>query len=723
MAGKNKTEYGPYRNPIAIPGVHLLHASRKKTSMCKLFVRIAALSAALLAALPMQVQAQGSGDAFASDTARVIVKLRADSPLLPKEALPGTAQKPRHAKALGQRLGIAMNDGATVSGRAQVVFANGITSTGLAQRLARESDVEYAVPDERRQLLTAPNDPLYAPGVPGNGPAVGQWYLRAPSGAVTSSIDIESAWNVTLGNPNVVVADLDTGVRFDHPDLLALAAGGKLLPGYNMISNVSVANDGDGRDADASDPGDWITAAEANNRFGPYYRCTAKNSSWHGTQVSGIIAAITNNGTGMASVGPNLRVLPVRVLGKCGGFDSDIIAGMRWAAGLAVPDVPANPNPARVINMSLGGAGACPAAYTDAIGEVTAAGAVIVVSAGNSAGHALTSPANCSGVIAVAALRHVGTKVGFSDLGLDVAISAPGGNCVNVTAGSPCLYPILTTSDAGTTTPVAPIYTDSFKFSLGTSFSAPLVSGTAALLLSVQPALTPQQVRQVLQATARPFPTTGGDNGDGTPVPLCTVPQYDSFGNPVDQLQCYCTAYTCGAGMLDAGAALSALVNNAPATSVIEYYWAARDHYFMTAIPAEIAALDAGVFAGWMRTGQSFSAHAQPTGFASRVCRFYIPAPYGDSHYFSASPEECAAVQVRFPMFAYESSNAFYIALPDLNTGACPAGTVPVYRLWNNRADTNHRYTTSLTIRRQMLAKGYLAEGYGSNPVSMCAAQ
>jgi hypothetical protein len=200
------------------------------------------------------------------------------------------------------------------------------------------------------------------------------------------------------------------------------------------------------------------------------------------------------------------------------------------------------------------------------------------------------------------------------------------------------------------------------------------------------------------------------------------VPQYDSFGNPVDQLQCYCTAYTCGAGMLDAGAALSALVNNVPAVQVIEYYWPARDHYFITANPAEIAALDASAPGGWARTGQSFGAYPQATGITSRACRFYIPAAYGDSHYFSASPEECAAVQVKFPVLIYETQNAFYIELPDLNTGACPAGTVPVYRLWNNRADTNHRYTTSLTIRSQMLAKGYLAEGYGPNPVSMCAA-
>ena len=175
--------------------------------------------------------------------------------------------------------------------------------------------------------------------------------------------------------------------------------------------------------------------------------------------------------------------------------------------------------------------------------------------------------------------------------------------------------------------------------------------------------------------------------------------------------------------MLNAGAALSALVNTIPAVPVIEYYWAARDHYFISANPTEIAALDAAPPGGWARTGQSFGAYAQATGITSRACRFYIPPAYGDSHYFSASPEDCAAVQVKFPIFTYETQNAFYIDLPDINTGACPAGTVPVYRLWNNRADTNHRYTTSLAIRAQMLAKGYIAEGYGPNAVSMCAAQ
>jgi hypothetical protein len=175
--------------------------------------------------------------------------------------------------------------------------------------------------------------------------------------------------------------------------------------------------------------------------------------------------------------------------------------------------------------------------------------------------------------------------------------------------------------------------------------------------------------------------------------------------------------------MLDAGATLSALASNAAPVPVVEYYWAARDHYFMTANPAEIAKLDASPPGGWARTGQSFGAYAQAAGIASRVCRFYIPPAYGDSHYYSASPDECAAVQVKFPPLLEESTGVFFADLPDLVTGACPANTLPVYRLYNNRADVNHRYTTSLAIRTAMLAKGYLPEGYGTLGVAMCAAQ
>jgi serine protease len=523
---------------------------------------------ATLLAVSLNAHAQSVNVNAPATNARVIVKLKADSALLAEKSASVADQQTKNAAALGKRIGIAMNAGSSVSEVTQVMFANGISSIDLANRLAQESDVEYAVPDQRRHAVTAPNDPLYLTGDPTNGPAVGQWYLRAPSGQALSSINVEPAWAITTGNPSIVIATVDTGVRYEHPDLLAVSAGGNLLPGYDMISDIPTANDGNGRDSDASDPGDWVTAAEANNRNGEFYQCTtldptinmyvAEDSSWHGTQTAGLMVALTNNNIGMASVGQHVKLLPVRALGKCGGFDSDIMAAMRWAAGLSVPGVPANPTPARVINMSLGGDGACSAAYEDVVTAVNATGAVIVVAAGNSAGHAVSSPGNCSGVIGVAGLRHVGSKVGFSDIGPEIAISAPGGNCVNITEGSPCLYPILTTSNSGTTVPVASIYTDSFNASLGTSFSAPLVSGTVALMLSVQPTLTPTQVRVMLQSTARPFPTTSADATPDAPVVQCTAEQFDSSGNPVDQLECLCTIDTCGAGMLDAGAAVTA---------------------------------------------------------------------------------------------------------------------------------------------------------------------
>ena len=412
----------------------------------------------------------------AEKEARVIVTFKADSALMRTLSASTSQTRPQHAQTLGGRLGLSMTDGRILGPRTQVLKAQGLSSQQLVERLSAQADVESAEVDVRMRALAAPNDPLYGNGQSGAGvPAVGQWYLRAPPNAtiasvtsVVSSINAEAAWSITTGSSSVIVAVLDTGIRPEHPDL-----AGKLLAGYDFVSTASTTTDThqrrkqgrrDGRDSDPTDPGDFGCDGET-------------TSSWHGTQTSGLIGAATDNNRGMASVGRNVKVLPLRVLG-CGGtgYSSDIQAAMLWAAGIHVDGVPDNlTQKAKVLNLSLGGAGACGSTYTSVIKQVNDAGAVVVVAAGND-GLDVGSPANCPGAIAVAGLRHSGTKVGYSDLGPTVAIAAPAGNCVNATGE--CLYPLLSTSNDGATTPGNSIYTGTgANATLGTSFSAPLVAG------------------------------------------------------------------------------------------------------------------------------------------------------------------------------------------------------------------------------------------------------
>jgi serine protease len=488
--------------------------------------------------------------------ARVIVKFKANSNVM-RTLAAGQQAGPQQAQALSTRLGLGLTNGRVVGAQMQVIKAKGVSSQELAQRLALQSEVEYAVVDGQKRIQTVPNDPLYSAQTTVT-PLAGQWYLRAPTSStirdatsVVSSINSPAAWNITSGKSSVVVAVLDTGVRLDHPDLTT-----KFLPGYDFVKDEGTASDGGPRDSDASDPGDYVVAED----IGVAPNCTFNDvgapSSWHGTQTAGLIGAATNNGIGMAGSGRDVMLLPVRVLGKCGGFDSDIQAAMLWAGGLSsTPNV--NPHPAKVINMSLGSNGSCSSAYVDVVAQLNAAGVVVVASAGNQ-GLDVGTPANCPGVIGVAGVRHSGTKVGYSDLGPTIAISAPAGNCVNLSG--PCLFPLLTTSNSGNTQPVAgaegAIYTDSgATSSLGTSFSAPLVSGTVGLMFSVNPGLTANQILSTLKSTARPFPTTGA----ASDVSACLDPTGILQAN-----ECYCTASTCGAGLLDAGAAVSLAAKTAP---------------------------------------------------------------------------------------------------------------------------------------------------------------
>jgi serine protease len=521
---------------------------------------------------PQAGAASGNPDPVAAPVSgaapgRVIVALKRDGALLATDRRPLAADDPRRqaerlqarADALAHGAGVALRSGRSLGERQQVLHAGGLTSEALAARLAALPEVEWAVPDRRRRAFFVPSDPLYGQAPRPLGPDAGQWYLRPPDALFRSAADFEGAWDLRRGDTGMVVAVVDTGVRPDHPDL-----NGVLLPGIDTVDDPSIANDGDGADGDASDPGDWVSDAESRARPGLFPAECIAPSSWHGTQVSTIVAAVAGEGVGMAGAAHGVRVLPVRVLGKCGGYDSDIIAGMLWAAGLERVAGIWNPGSSRaqVINVSLGGGGACTQAYIDAIGRIVDAGVVVVAAAGNGVGMAVGSPANCPGVVGVGGLRHVGSKVGFSDLGSELAISAPGGNCVNIDPGAACLYPILAGTNRGSQAPEAggSTWTDSVDISVGTSFATPLVSAAAALVRLHRPALLPAEVRQVLQLSARPFPQDGADNGpdDPTPVGACLPPGSE------EQLQCYCPnpatdgVSLCGSGMLDVPAALRA---------------------------------------------------------------------------------------------------------------------------------------------------------------------
>lgn len=474
-------------------------------------ISVLALGAALLASLSAQ-----AADAMVARGLIVTLKAPADggreSPQATRERLKAVAADAGLASATAPM---------PVGPRAHLLpFAAPLTGAAVqdAERRARlNPQVASVEPDVRLKRQAVPNDPYYTDGI--------QWHLRTPAEGGAAALNLPPAWERTRGSAAQVVAVVDSGALHGHPDL-----AGKLLPGYDLISDLDTSNDGNGRDADASDPGDWISPSEANSARYPL--CPAEDSSWHGSFIAGEIAAATNNGLGVAGVGWDTRVLPVRVSGKCGAWLSDVVDGIRWAAGLPVSGVPANPTPARVINVSFGGSSSCTPTYQNAIDDATAAGSLVVVAAGNENGP-LTRPADCAGVLAVGAVRQDGLKTYYSSYGPNVGIMAPGGP--GAADSGPRLY---STSNAGKRGPAEHIYDGKD----GTSFAAPLAAGVAALMLSVNPALTPAQLVSRIQSGARPFPSSAA-------YPSCNA------STPLNSA-CNCTRETCGPGLLDADRAL-----------------------------------------------------------------------------------------------------------------------------------------------------------------------
>jgi serine protease len=476
--------------------------------------------------------------------------------------------------SLSLRTGVAVSSSRQLTPSMHAVFLPktlyGASVDAVLQQLRADPAVAFADVDERRYAHAMPNDPLFIR----TATASGQWYMQKPSTATPTSdaaaTDAVSAWDINKGSSGTVIADIDSGIRFDHPDLLRAGFdssragfGGRLLPGYDFVSqdenstNSSplgtflIANDGDGWDPDPSDPGDWIDSTDlANSAVFPSKNCSVSNSSWHGTRVMGVLGALTNNDVGIAGMTWNPYLLPVRALGKCGGLDSDIMVAIEWAVGMPINGVPDNPYPADIINLSLGGTGgACTSGYKSLIATLTGMGVLVVASAGNESGP-VDIPANCPGVLAVAGLRNIGTKVGYSSLGPEVGIGAPAGNCVNTTQGSPCLRSIDTTTNEGATVPGANSYTDQINSNLGTSFSAPIVSGVAALMRAANANLTPPQIILRMKASATAYPQ-----------PVTTPPTPQCVNGSTSSLECACTTSTCGAGMVNALSAVKAALN------------------------------------------------------------------------------------------------------------------------------------------------------------------
>ena len=381
----------------------------------------------------------------------------------------------------------------------------------IAARLVADSSVISAQADKRMYPTLVPTDPGYLPGnvLPPDNILSGQWNLFEDTGGIR----MQTAWDRETGSPAGVIAQLDTGI-VQHRDL----DPGRILSGYDFITDIATANDGDARDPDPTDPGDATVADECEPGM------PGTNSSWHGLSVASIMVAESNNIFDIAGIDFAASLLPVRVLGKCGGSVSDVADALRWAAGLSVTGVPDNPTPARVINMSLSGAGSCTQEEQNAINAAVGTGAVVIVSAGNEDVDVATqSPANCQNVVTVGATLRDGSRAPYTNSGDEVDLSAPGGLISNSDPNDPDGLLILTNSGTINADPLG----STTRRIAGSSFSTAQASAVASLVLAVNSSLNSGQVRDILRQTTRAFPDAS------------------------------CNTNICGSGILDADAALT----------------------------------------------------------------------------------------------------------------------------------------------------------------------
>jgi subtilisin family serine protease len=582
-----------------------------------------------------------------------------------RDGADGAAVVSRLSNVTGQKLRLKRT---TAGNRALIVLPRDTTAASMAAvSVAAESDTGVKSSSRVRMMnhQWSANDSLFSQ----------QWSLGNGVGGIRAP----EAWDITPSG-SVQVAVIDTGIRA-HQDL-----DGKRVAGYDMINELFTAADGSARDGDESDPGDNDTDFVCSNEY-------SFISSWHGTHVAGIIGATANNGTGISGVSPNTRIQSVRALGRCGGTAEDVADSIRWAAGVPVPGVPSNPMPSKVLNLSLGGTGPCEAVLQSAVDAAIARGAIVVVAAGNDASLASDfTPANCKGVIAVAASNLLGDLASYSNFGSIISLSAPGGDGGTQPG-------ILSTLNGGVTSPAAPSYASY----IGTSMAAPHVAGVVALMLARDPSLTSGQVLNRLRSSVRSFPA--GSECAGAPG-------------------------ACGQGLLDAANAVAAvginrgvneLAPSADRLHLVELVNSSTGRYMLSADPTEVVRFASGGI--WRRTGEVIStfsftkSYGAGSSVSQPVCRAMVnnsdgfvysadaPSNNRGAFVYSANEQECKNYQRPGSGFTPHGV-VFAGVLP--NAGTCPTGSEPVWDMVKSDSlGVNVRNVANTTEISNLLTQGW----------------